>query len=277
MNNDLQLVIVLYQMKWMNVASKNVLADFLKKQPSSHLLIVDNSFEAQINPFFEEVNVTYRHDSSNPGLAKAYNQALELANLHEKSWLILLDQDTKLTQEYFDTVLAHLNLDNQVVCLVPQMMAKQKQISPLIADAYIDRQWSYPQVGISSKRVMAINSASVWQRSFLDEIGGFNLGFPLDFLDHWLFFQVYLQNRFIYVLPVHLQHDLSVLHYQTMPVTRYQAILQAEKKYYTQIEPTLNQRHQKQLKYRMIKQFFTLKNRKIWKATWQSLKEMRKE
>lgn len=277
MNEPLQLVIVLYHMKWSQLPSKKTLTNFLKKRPDSHLLIVDNSLEAQTDPFFKEANVNYQHEPSNPGLAKAYNAGLAFANTTKKPWLILLDQDTALTEEYFDILSEYLSLNKQVVCLVPQMIANQKQISPLLAKNYIDRHWTYPKVGVSNERIMAINSASIWQVIFLNQIGGFDLDFPLDFLDHWLFYQVHAQKRSVAILPVYLQHDLSVLHYQTMSIKRYKSILQAEKKYYTQIEPILKKRHIKQLKLRLVKQFFTLKNRKIWKATWQCLKEMRKE
>lgn len=273
----IQIVLVLYQTTWENVPSRAVLTQFMQEHPESQLLLYDNSPTAQTHPFFAQPNLHYVHDPSNQGLAVAYNQGLQAAQAHQLAWLLLLDDDTVLTPEYFHAVQATQVAPSEVVCFVPQMLADQRQISPLVVNQYIDRHWTYPAVGISTQRLMAINSASVWRVAFLVELQGFTLQFPLDFLDHWLSYQVYQHKKVMAVLPVTLQHDLSVLHYQTMSLTRYQSILQAENRYYTTVEPELSDRHQTQLKKRTLKQFFTVKNRKIWRATWQNYCQMRKD
>src|ERR1700677_2641156 len=60
------------------------------------LAIYDNSETPQVRSSEEALLLAYKHDSTNSGLAAAYNWALEIAELHGFSWLLLLDQDTRL-------------------------------------------------------------------------------------------------------------------------------------------------------------------------------------
>lgn len=272
----LQFVLVLYHQSWQETPSRLLLTQFLVEHPDSHLLLVDNSPEPQLIPERNQARITYHHNPDNPGLATAYNQALIEATTHDAQWLVLLDQDTTLTSEYLAAIYDTQQRDT-VVCRVPQIMANQHQISPLLADTYIDHSWHYPPIGVTNRRIMAINSATIWRVSFLKELGGFNLAFPLDFLDHWLCYQVAQQKKEVDVLPITLTHDLSVLHYQSMSIKRYQAIVAAEHRYYTTIEPALKKRHEQQLLKRTVKQFFTVGNRAIWRATWQSYCNMRRD
>ncbi len=55
------------------------------------------SAERDVNLFvcIDNVNVIYRHDPSNSGVSKAYNDGFEEAKKRDKNWLILLDQDTE--------------------------------------------------------------------------------------------------------------------------------------------------------------------------------------
>lgn len=274
---SLQFVLVLYRQTWPAVASNKLLSAFLHEHPENHLLIIDNSPEMQDVPIVGEANITYQQYPENPGLAPAYNLALAEASKHHHEWLVLLDQDTTLTEDYLAAILTDKQPLDEVVCRVPQMFANQKQISPLLADAYIDRNWHCPPIGVTNRRVMAINSASVWRVNFLEKIGGFSLEFPLDFLDHWLFYQVHVHHKEIEVLPICLEHDLSVLHYQTITMERYQSILAAEARYYTEVEIEKKQRHLQQLQRRTIKQFFSVRNRSIWRATWKSYQNLRRK
>ncbi len=65
---------------------------------------------------------------------------------------------------------------------------------------------------------MAINSGVAWSVKFLKKIGGFNPAFSLDFLDHWLFWKVDQLEKTVEILPVRMEHDLSVLDYEKFQV-----------------------------------------------------------
>ena len=67
-----------------------------------------------------------------------------------------------------------------------------------------------------------------------------------------------------------MTHDLSVLDYKKVNVTRYQSILAAESIFYQEYDRQHLMQHRKQLVLRMTKQFLTVKNRQIWRMTLRS-------
>src|ERR1700722_11755188 len=96
-------IVVLYKQA---PAESHALSSFFRilnerPQMAGHfsLVVYDNS------PHSHEVAdtfpVDYVHDPSNGGLAAAYNYALGRAEGAGYEWLLLLDQDTTLTSEFF--------------------------------------------------------------------------------------------------------------------------------------------------------------------------------
>lgn len=269
MATKVQVVIVLYNLA---IDQSPACQSFMKYPipESMQVLIYDHSTQPQQHSILCKENVTYQHDPRNLGLATAYNEAFNRAKQNQCEWLLVLDQDTSCTSAYLEFAVTN---HPDVACVLPKMM-DQKQLSPVLADEYIDRTIRYPKEGITKQRVMAINSGTLWSIKFLQEIGGFNEAFPLDFLDHWIFFEVYARRQSVEVTGYTLHHQLSVFAYGSLSTARYRSILTSETRYYTQYETTQFTRHQKQLLLRSAKQFLTLKNRKLWKMTvreWYSL------
>lgn len=262
MGKKIYIVIVLYKQKWVDIPSRDCIENLVHRD-AVEMLIYDNSPEEQTVSFFEEQSVTYIHNSMNPGLASAYNQALSFAKDFE--WLVLLDQDTKLSSSFFYEI-AKAQPTDQVVSLVPRIFSGNQQISPVFSNQYVSKKSIYPKEG-SYSEIMAINSASVLRVSFLKEIGGFNEEFPLDFLDHWLYWKINDVGKKVQILPVKIQHSLSVLDYTTLKFTRYQSILAAERLFYGEYAVTLKKQHCRHLLKRALKQFLTVTNRRFWRCT----------
>lgn len=265
-------VIVLYQQRFSQSPSFDLLMKAVKEK-KIQLVVYDNSPVKQLEPLLEQdKDISYYHDPSNPGLATAYNYALNHAQQNIR-YFVTLDHDSQLTATYFDTLLT-IDWTNELVAAVPLVYAGSNQISPVFADRYINRQVEkVDRSQLSQRRIMAINSGAVFSIKFLKEIGGFNLDFPLDFLDHWLFWTIYQFKKTVFILPEKMEHDLSVLDYQKVSVTRYQSILKAEKTFYQNYDKEMLPRHRKQLLLRTVKQFLTVRNRKIWRLTLQSFTE----
>ena len=263
MDKTIYAVIVLYKQKWQEIPSRNCLETMVSERNLT-LMVYDNSPEAQRDSFFLDKHVTYVHDASNPGLAQAYNKALKAAT--DFDWLLLLDQDTKVTLDYFAEI-KNTAPDKDVVALVPRIFSENRQISPVYSEQYIKKTTQHPNSGVQEK-VMAINSASVLRVVFLKEIGGFNLEFPLDFLDHWLYWRIGEAGKKVQILETVLKHNLSVLDYATLPFSRYESILKAERRYYSMYAIALKKQHQNHLFKRTLKQFLTVKNRRFWKRTF---------
>lgn len=219
--------------------------------------------------------MNYYHDAQNPGLAVAYNYALSQAQPTIQR-LITLDQDTVLNESYLEQI-SQVEFSDDCVVAVPMIFDQGQQISPVYADQYVNRTYrAVSEVGLTEQRVMAINSGTVFSISFLQTIGGFNPAFSLDFLDHWFFWKVYQLHKKIEILPIRLEHDLSVLNYEKVSTTRYESILAAETKFYREYDQIHWKKHRKQLLLRSIKQFLTVKNRKIWRLTLRVYVEMGK-
>ena len=266
------LVQVCYEKNWQEIPNIKEISQQVGKLLSGYLLI-DHSKQAQQLP--SGCPITYLHRPENPGLASAYNTALQM--MGEATWLIILDHDTTITETYLQEINQKISqVPTDCVALAARVYENQRQISPIAADQYINRYFKALSTGIYSQKVMAINSGTVVKKSFLEKLGGFNLQFPLDFLDHWLFFEIYQHQKKVCVLSSQLQHELSVLHYDQMKVQRYQSILQAEKLYYQEYETDKQRIHARQLCKRACKQFLLVKNRKIWKMTVKAYFEWKK-
>src|SRR4051812_8741560 len=97
-------VVVLYRTAPTESAAFRTLREFVGKLEglcnAISCVVFDNSpFQHCLPPV--NFRCSYVHDSNNPGLARPYQQALQLACEAGIPWLLLLDQDTALTEPYF--------------------------------------------------------------------------------------------------------------------------------------------------------------------------------
>ena len=158
----------------------------------------------------------YIFDPSNPGLARAYNVGRQRAEAAGANWLLLLDHDTAITREYLAEVLAVLESlagDTAIAAIVPKLAQGRKSLSPKWPN-YRKPSGSKPVPqefsGEISGEVQAFNSGAILRLSALNDIGGFDEDFPLDYLDHTTFRQLHRRGYSVYVLHSTLAHELSV-------------------------------------------------------------------
>ncbi|MFD2306518.1 glycosyltransferase [Enterococcus termitis] len=267
MKNKLVIAMVLYQTKLAQSPSYTCLSHFIKADKPVHLFIYDNSDQEQEDELFQHSSVHYVHDGTNPGLAKAYNEAKNYCTEVEGDLLLLLDQDTGIEESYLETLL-QLNIVKEIGAYVPIVSSHGRQISPVASDRYIGRNSAYPKAGIYSEKLMSINSGTVLPKETLVLLEEFNLEFPLDFLDHWLFWKINQLHKNICVLDEHLTHDLSVLDYSAVSLERYESIIRAESLFYQKYDQDKLAEHKKHLLFRTIKQFLRVKNKNIWRRTF---------
>lgn len=273
--NKLVITIVLYQTEFSKTPSYTCLKKVVSEKKSAYLFIYDNSQNVQDDEVFHQENVCYIHDGANPGLAKAYNAGAQYLNEIQGTLMLLLDQDTLLGEKYLETLL-DLPLDEAIGAYVPIVSSHGRQISPVFSDEYVGGKSELPKAGIYSKRLMGINSGTVIPFTTLKSIGSFNVEFPLDFLDHWLFWKIHQLDKKISVLDHHLAHDLSVLDYQTINSKRYESIISGETLFYKKYEQDKFYNHRRHLLLRTAKQFLRVKNRKIWRRTFLEYRSLMK-
>lgn len=222
------------------------------------ILIYDNSPESHrvANP-----EVHYFHNPRNPGIAQAYNYALDYAQKNDFSWLLLLDQDSQLTSAFLKNVFAQA--ENQFIAILPTVIAPTQQISPIYSSYISPLKHALPASGTYTDGIMGISSGVLISVAFLAKIGGFNQAFPLDYLDHWLFHEISKNKGPILVLPEKIVHDLSVLSMNDVSETRYKSIADAEYRYYKNYKKKLFFLYKLHLLPRFFKQLLLVKNKKI--------------
>lgn len=254
-----ELVVVLYQMTYLESSTITSLNKLLASETFPEIkkiLIFDNS--KQVNePEGLDRRFNYHHSPSNVGLAQAYNYALSQCS-DETDWLVTLDQDTILTKEYLQELIkTSLESAEATAAIAPVIKDQKQQISPVRSDTLRPLHSTLPQGNQTySQDIMVINSATALRVSFLQEIGGYNLDFPLDYLDHWLSWEIFEYQKDIQILKASLAHSLSVLHDSELTASRYKAILKNEAIFYTKYQKKLLKDYKKQLFIRSLKQLF---------------------
>ncbi len=239
----IQAVVVLYKVSVGNSATLQSMRAIFAAQPALRdgidLLIYDNSPELQpaedLRPLGE--NVQYRHDGSNGGLATAYGYALDLAVAAGLPWLLLLDQDTTLTAELFHELLAVIETGPPapVCAIIPRQVRDGVVLSPRLVRAGRDLP---VETGIATERLTVFNSAACVRVAALQAIGGFPREFPLDYLDHIVFHRLQAPGGRLLVLPVSIEHQLSIKNLaEEMSLERYKRLLAAEWGFIREVKP----------------------------------------
>lgn len=236
------------------------------------VLCYDNSQIEQEVPFAHPL-LTYYHDPRNLGLTPGYNMALESAIKSGQEGILLLDHDSNFDFSFIEKLL-EIPFNPKVGAIVPKVVADGSQISPILADRYISSGYTVLKEGVYKAPYMAINSGSLINVKALEKIGGFNEEFPLDFLDHWLFWRLGKEDYYLKVLDYAIDHDLSVLDYKKVSHNRYESILTGESKFYSKYETTFLAPYKKQLLKRTIKQLLTVHDSFFWKRTLKAFRKM---
>ena len=234
--DNIQAVLVLYKCKLEESETYISISQALKAN-NQHLdlYVYDNSPDYYYNADIVKDypgNITYVHDASNPGICKPYNNGLEIAIQSSKKWLLLLDQDTGITINYFITLYEAIKINN-IASIVPIVYSNDEIVSPTRYDLMGRmKPVSSEEFGSVTKGITAINSGACILVDFLSEINGFNEVFPLDMLDHWFYSEVVKHKRDIFLLDTELQHNLSVSNYRILSIERYKKIIDAEILFY---------------------------------------------
>lgn len=267
---SISIVLVIYKERLEHSSSfQSVIANSrLLASQDVNLVIYDNSPEAQPLPSdVHELAIHYHHDTHNPGLAAAYNYALQRARKEGQDWLLLLDQDTQLTAEYFrELVELPRTLTTDCVCIAPLVSDGRAQISPMD-----NTQVRFTADGIHSgyrdRNITAINSGACWRIDWLNGIGGFSADFPLDYLDHWACHRALSDGKRFYVMCSQLRQNLSISDHNQVSEARYCSIYESEYRFYQNHRRDLFLNYKRRLPLRLLKQLLLFKNKRIaWKT-----------
>lgn len=185
--NDTLAVLVLYEKRLEHCESFLSLSKNLKNSGSMmDIVVYDNSPEPvyEKEASFDNWNIHYIQDRSNPGVSKAYNEGFKIGKELNKKWLLLLDQDTTFPQDalikYFDAMDYYKNS----VLFAPVLIANNKMYSP--SRYYLKRGFLLKSInaGLNTIRNKTLlNSGMCISLAAFEKIGGFNEKIKLYFSD----------------------------------------------------------------------------------------------
>lgn len=223
--------------------------------------------------------VDYFHDSANSGLAKAYNRALELAVQHRSEWLLTLDQDTAVPDDFFVRMAAAAHASTRfagVGAIVPQIAAGGKQLSPnYFQFGAIPRWYRTGYVGVPDEAVFAFNSGAMLKVAALRQVGGYDPRFWLDDSDALIFSKLHEHGKRVYIAgDVQVEHEFSMKDMQKrMSAARYSNALFAETAFWDlRMNKAAGWERTLRLALRMVKQWRRKDPLELRRITWDALK-----
>jgi GT2 family glycosyltransferase len=242
-DGDVLAVVVLYNRSFERVPCAAQLMQWLStplmdstRLNLAHCLIYDNS--PVVQPFSSDGNerIELFHDASNGGTRAAYLYALEIAKKKGYQWILFLDHDTDLPQDFFleaDRALITAADDTPVCAVVPRVFGGLVSISPSWITAY-GRVYAYQDLqnpDVDRVGLTAIASASIVRTESLAAVLPIPDNFFLDYLDHWLFREFQNRREAIAISSARVEHSLSVQSMKSIGIDRYRSILEAELAY----------------------------------------------
>jgi GT2 family glycosyltransferase len=276
-------VIVRYQMALSESPTLQGLCDAFSSQPdfarAYTVMIWDNSPEAIVNPQLS-IPFLYQHSKVNLGVSGAYNGAMEYALEHGYPWMLLLDQDTKITNEFLFTMFRHsqdLLPRQEIAAIAPTVRAGRLVISPtqrLFCLRGRPRKYLAGECGIAPGEAAPINSGCIMRVASLRAIGGFSTDFWLDCSDIYVFHEFFVHGLKVWrAADVEIEHNISVIDYdRLMTPWRYRNLSYAETAFYDLHKGRIESAVQTlQLFARAIKLRIKYDNPEFSRITWEQL------
>ncbi|WP_035349666.1 glycosyltransferase family 2 protein [Edaphobacter aggregans] len=192
------------------------------------VIIQDNTPGGQETGDLPE-DVRYQAAPHNPGLAQAYNSALQIAEVEGYDWLLTLDQDTSVPINFLERIseiAAEQAAHPEVGAIVPKVVGDGRTLSPFrLAGGALPRWYANNFVGTASGPTYAVNSASTVRVAALRQIGGYDPFFPLDISDLNMFHKLANSGKKVFIAgDVIVHHELALLRKEErMSVERYRA------------------------------------------------------
>jgi len=227
-------VVVIYKLRPLESSTLQTLLDAVGQISPAELelgiLLWDNTPGGQ-DPGEVPACVRYEAAPENPGLARAYNQALETASAEGYDWLLTLDQDSGLPTNFLVRIAQlarQLEFRPEIGAIVPQVTGDGHNISPFyFALGAVPRWFRYGVAGIPERATYAVNSAATLRVNALRSVGGYDPMFPLDVSDINLFHRLHRSGKRIFLAgDLLVSHDFSLLKkHGRMSTERYRAML----------------------------------------------------
>lgn len=213
-------VLVCYKEKyWETISFRNLVKSHRINDDDEVLsiFVVDNTDISDWNAKTEindnKIKILYCRLDQNPGISAAYNKAFFYAFENAYEWLVFMDQDTVLPNNFYSIYYSAAKRNNFLLPIKLPIIyyAAGKILSPA---KYINYR-SYPMkvsvdsCTIDSKEVSAINTGLMVSTKFYKQNGKYNENLRLDFCDHDFIERAKMTVKEFEILPLTLNQDFS--------------------------------------------------------------------
>lgn len=161
----------------------------------------------------DKIKISYCRLDQNPGISAAYNKAYIYACENSYEWLVFMDQDTALPNNFYFVYYSAAKRNNFLLPIKLPIIyyAEGKILSPA---KYINYR-SYPMKvsihssTIVSRKVSTINTGLMVSTKFYKQNGKYNENLRLDFCDHDFIERAKMTVKKFEILPLTLNQDFS--------------------------------------------------------------------
>jgi GT2 family glycosyltransferase len=216
------------------------------------------------------------HAGRNVGTSGAYNHAMELAESLGCPWLLLLDQDTTVSEEFLSAMIGYSEQFRQtpeVAAVVPFIFSHGALVSPRRLRSF-NRVQQIPVSfsGLCRDKAYAVNSATLMRVSALREVGGYSEEFWLDLSDVYVFQALHRQGKYMYIAgDIHVEHSIASMDFdKEMSPERYRNFMAAESAYIDLfLSPVERSAQLLRLFVRTLRQYRRYKNKIFSRIAWE--------
>jgi GT2 family glycosyltransferase len=216
------------------------------------------------------------HGGRNVGTSGAYNYAMEVAESRGCPWLLLLDQDTIISEEFLRAMIGYSEqfVDTaEIAAVVPFIFSHGTLVSPrrLLSFNRV-RQIPTTFSGLCKDKAYAVNSATLMRVSALRDVGGYSEEFWLDLSDVYVFQALHRKGRYMYIAgDLRVEHSIASMDFdKEMSPERYRNFLAAESAYIDLFLPPLERSAQLlRLFVRAVRQYRRYQNKVFSRIAWQ--------
>jgi GT2 family glycosyltransferase len=272
-------VVVLYKRSPQQSQTIQSLSQALERNPALNdqvrVLLWDNSptplTRASLSFPFD-----LRSAGRNVGTSGAYNYAMGFAEELRFPWLLLLDQDTTVSDEFLLGMVGYSEKFQdalEIATVVPFIFSHGTLVSPRLLRSF-NRVQQIPVTfnGICKDKSYAVNSATLMRVTALRAVGGYSDEFWLDLSDVYVFQAMHRKGMYMYIAgELRLEHSIASMDFdKEMSPERYRNFMAAESAYIDLYLSSLERWAQLlRLFVRTVRQYRDYENKNFYRITWE--------
>ena len=217
--SDLMLyaLVVIYNKKCIDSKTLN---NLLKYKEKIKIVIYDNSTKDFENEeFCKQEKIMYYTKRKNVGLSKAYNYVISQIKYDKEDYIIILDDDTELNDEYFSEVFSKVK-NTQADILLPIVKSNNQIISPSLIQFGCRVIQLQDLNCIDINKITAINSGMVIKMKVFESTKYCEKIF-LDYVDHYFMKEIREKQYNIKVMDSCIMQNFSRNEKQSIESVRF--------------------------------------------------------